>query len=64
MLVIRGSQSTMDWAINFDDEVSDFSYSFSAEKDGSNPATVQGHVHRGIYQVLQPTLPSVEESSH
>ena len=45
MLVIRGSKSTMDWAINFDEAVTDFQYHLSPTQ------YVQGHVHRGIHQV-------------
>eukprot|EP01035_Chromulina_nebulosa_P038833 gene38833-52454_t len=44
MLVIRGSKSTMDWAINFDEAVTDFQYHLSPTQ------YVQGHVHRGIHQ--------------
>ena len=45
MVVIRGSKSTMDWAINFDEAVEDFQYYLSPTN------YVQGQVHRGIHQV-------------
>ena len=46
MVVIRGSKSTMDWAINFDEAVEDFQYYLSPTH------CVQGKAHRGILQVL------------
>ena len=48
MLVIRGSQSTMDWSINFEESVLDFEYNYITSE---GVVSVQGKVHKGIYQV-------------
>jgi hypothetical protein len=47
LLVIRGSQSTMDWSINFQETLSSFDYSYySSEK--KDILSVTGYAHSGI----------------
>jgi hypothetical protein len=54
--VVRGSKSTMDWAINLEESLDDFSYTYKAncQSDSSpgegNVLTAVGKVHRGIHQ--------------
>lgn len=62
MLVIRGSQSIMDWSINLEDEMCDYVYThiidIASGVDSANShsgattattTTVQGVIHKGLY---------------
>eukprot|EP01034_Spumella_vulgaris_P032631 gene32631-40264_t len=56
MLVVRGSKSTMDWAINLEESLDDFTYTYKANCESvsspgeGNVLTAVGKVHRGIHQ--------------
>jgi hypothetical protein len=62
MLVIRGSQSTMDWAINFDEEVTEFQYWYP--NDTGSYISTTGQVHRGIHQVLSAIIRCISIQLH
>jgi uncharacterized protein (DUF2235 family) len=53
MLVIRGSQSSMDWSINFEEALVDFNYTSVLTKPTASSShavqSVHGVVHKGIY---------------
>lgn len=48
MLVVRGSKSAMDWAINFEESLSPFEYTYKNPLNPSDLITVKGSVHQGI----------------
>jgi hypothetical protein len=56
MLVIRGSQSTMDWSINFEEELMEMSFSYRPMTSPSNLQHVMGYAHKGIYNGAQGLL--------
>lgn len=62
VLCIRGTSEAIDWSINLDESPKDFSFCLSALTEGSNfdfdKCSVQGFVHRGIYQGATAILDS------